>query len=382
LVLGSIAVVLSLTGSAVAGSLITGSDIKNGTITAKDIKSGTITGKDIKKGTITTSRLSESTRSALAGKEGPAGPMGATGAQGAQGLQGERGPSVLGSAGSKGDKGDKGDTGDQGPQGETGATGTKGDKGDPGEKGEKGDTGAQGPKGDNGEKGDKGDKGDNGEKGDKGDKGDPGPVFSSGNWGVINRNTIGSPQAVLRSGPFDAPVGDGSLNFNVGSPAEKATYGNEMDFVGDSVDALAAVGFHVYTTGENNARYTANMPSITFEIDPNMADRTTNYSSLVFTPTANSAANQWSGYIDATTSGLWGLTGGQFAGDTCSLNGSRCTFAQLKDFLDDEDGNPAQILTVAVTKGRDYEWSGAVDGLRINGTVFDFEETGVFERAA
>ena len=35
-----------------------------------------------------------------------------------------------------------------------------------------------------------------------------------------------------------------------------------------------------------------------------------------------------------------------------------------------------------VTKGRDNSWQGAVDGLRINGTVFDFEETGVFERAA
>jgi hypothetical protein len=124
------------------------------------------------------------------------------------------------------------------------------------------------------------------------------------------------------------------------------------------------------------------MPSITFEIDPNLASKpSTNYSSLVFTPTANSAANQWSGYIDATTSGLWGLTGGAFAGDTCSLNGSRCTFAELKAFLND-GGEPARIGTVAISKGRDYEWQGAVDGLRINGTVFDFEETGVFERAA
>ena len=45
------------------------------------------------------------------------------------------------------------------------------------------------------------------------------------------------------------------------------------------------------------------------------------------------------------------------------------------------DGN-ATIMTAAVAKGRDAEWQGAVDGLRINDTVFDFEETGVFERAA
>ena len=30
-----------------------------------------------------------------------------------------------------------------------------------------------------------------------------------------------------------------------------------------------------------------------------------------------------------------------------------------------------------VTKGRDFAWQGAIDGLNINGTVYDFEETGV-----
>jgi hypothetical protein len=31
----------------------------------------------------------------------------------------------------------------------------------------------------------------------------------------------------------------------------------------------------------------------------------------------------------------------------------------------------------AIKFGRDYAWSGAVDGLRINGAVFDFEPFGV-----
>jgi hypothetical protein len=30
-----------------------------------------------------------------------------------------------------------------------------------------------------------------------------------------------------------------------------------------------------------------------------------------------------------------------------------------------------------VTKGRDFAWQGAIDGLRINNEIFDFEETGV-----
>lgn len=35
-----------------------------------------------------------------------------------------------------------------------------------------------------------------------------------------------------------------------------------------------------------------------------------------------------------------------------------------------------------MAKGRDYAWQGAVDGLRINGSVFDFEPFGVEEAAA
>lgn len=145
---------------------------------------------------------------------------------------------------------------------------------------------------------------------------------------------------------------------------------------------IQQVGFRVYTTGENTAKGGAspNMPGITFEVDPNLtATPASNYSSLVWVP-ENSASNQWSPYIDATTSGLWGGTGAAFTGTPCSLNGSRCTFAELQDHLDD-GGDPATILTVAIGKGRDFAWSGSVDGLRINDTVFDFEERGVFTTA-
>jgi hypothetical protein len=236
-----------------------------------------------------------------------------------------------------------------------GAPGTPGPKGDAGTVGAKGDTGA---------------------KGDKGEHGDAASTRSAGNWGVINRNTIHSPAVELRSGPFDAPVGEGSLNLAVADGSEKAAYGNEVDFAGDPLE-LDEVGFHVYTTGENNAAPSDNMPSITFEIDPNLAagKPQNNYTSLVFMP-AKTASNAWSGYIDATATGLWGLTGGAFNGTPCSINGSRCTFDAMMDYLND-GGEAATILTVAIGKGRDYEFHGAVDGLRINDDVYDFEEHGV-----
>jgi hypothetical protein len=222
-----------------------------------------------------------------------------------------------------------------------------------------------------------------GDGGPKGDKGDAGPKRSSGNWGVINRNTIHSPTVELRSGPFDAPEGDGSLNIAVADGTEKAAYGNEIDFAGKPLH-LDEVGFHVYTTGENNDAPADNMPSIAFEIDPNLSTTPAGYSSLVFTP-AKTASNAWSGYIDATSSGLWGLTGGAFNNpptkQNCGLNGPRCTFAEVMDFLDD-GGDVATIISAGISKGRDFEFHGAVDGLRIDDKVFDFEETGVLERDA
>jgi hypothetical protein len=240
----------------------------------------------------------------------------------------------------------------------------------PGTTGATGATGATGPQGDRGPSV-------LGSAGDKGDKGDTGPVLSAGNWGVINRNTEGSPVAFLRSGPSTPPLGKGSLNLTVKDGTEKIAFGNEIDTFASGLFAnVTRVGFHVYTTGENNAKGVGNMPSITFEVDPNVNGKPSNYSSLVFMP-ANTTANQWSGYIDATRTGLWGGTGNAFAGTKCDINGTRCTFDELQAYLNDGDGNPASILSVAVVKGKDNFWSGAVDGLRINDTMIDFEETGV-----
>ena len=49
-----------------------------------------------------------------------------------------------------------------------------------------------------------------------------------------------------------------------------------------------------------------------------------------------------------------------------------CTFAQVKAALP-----KATIFTLQVTKGTDFAWQGAVDALRVNDRVADFEETGV-----
>jgi hypothetical protein len=196
---------------------------------------------------------------------------------------------------------------------------------------------------------------------------------SAGNWGVNNRNTVGSPVTDLRSGPLQPPVGEGSLNLSVAT-GEKVTYGNEQDFALTPF-AVTAVGFYVFNLTENIDNGPNNMPQIAFEIDPNLetfpAD---NFSTLVFLPPVSLPG--WSDYIDGTTSGLWGLSGSEFDGVPCGLNSSLCSWTDLQAFLND-GGEAPTLLSVALTKGSDLEWHGAVDGLRINDTVYDFEEHGV-----
>lgn len=211
-------------------------------------------------------------------------------------------------------------------------------------------------------------------------------------WGVITRNTIGSPVADLRNGPFGSfgvtgpsaspPYGRGSLGIEVADastsltpPSEKVDFGNEVDFFGDPVQGLRRVGFHVFQTGENVAYGgPENMPNIRFEIDPNLtALPADNYSTLVWVPDAAPVTNRWSGFLDATSTGYWFLTGNEVP--ACN-QAARCSLEEVQDALDD-GGAGATVLTAAVGKGRDHMWIGAVDGLRINQNVYDFEVDGV-----
>ncbi|MET7455975.1 hypothetical protein ABZT03_29655 [Streptomyces sp. NPDC005574] len=213
---------------------------------------------------------------------------------------------------------------------------------------------------------------------------------------MITRSTIGSPVADLRNGPFGSfgvtdssarpPYGRGSLGIEVAdastslSPSsEKVDFGNEVDFFGRPVQGLRQVGFHVFQTGEN-VTYggTENMPNIRFEIDPNLNSAPIdNYSTMVWVPAASPVTDRWSPFLDATSTGYWYLTGNE----TACTQAARCTFEQLKTSLDD-GGAEATIYTAAVGKGRDHMWIGAVDGLRINENVYDFEVGGVRTRRA
>ncbi|MFG2940174.1 hypothetical protein [Streptomyces sp. NPDC048282] len=224
-------------------------------------------------------------------------------------------------------------------------------------------------------------------------------------WGVITRNTIGSPVAALRSGPFISPsvavppeaarppYGRGSLGIEVADQSTSLTpqseavhFGNEVDFFGAPVLGLHEVGFHVFQTGENvSYGGAANLPNIKFEINPNLTSPATTYASMVWNPPPlpTTDLNQWSPYLDATTTGTWFLTGAAGAtgtGTGCNLT-TQCTFQELMQRLDNGGPEPV-VYTAGVAKGRDHMWIGAVDGLRINHVVYDFEPGGVRIRRA
>jgi hypothetical protein len=253
-------------------------------------------------------------------------------------------------------------------------------------KGEPGPRGPAGPQGPAGPAGPQGPAGPAGPQGPAGTAEYVGPQ-----WGVIARNTIGSAVADLRSGPFagteEPPYGIGSLGIAVGdnalaggTPQEKAAFGNEVDFQGDPVADITDVGFHVFQTGENAAVDPRNLPTITFEIDPNLGSNPTGYTSLVYLPDPV-PSNLWSTYIDATAAGdHWFMTGAAGTASGCNQT-TYCDWDGVQEALND-GGEGATVLTFGVTKGRDWKWVGAVDGLRLNDTIYDFEPFGVSEVAA
>lgn len=220
------------------------------------------------------------------------------------------------------------------------------------------------------------------------DKGELNP-----HWGIIHRNVIGSPSITLTNGPFvfgatgslsAPPFGVGALAFLVGPPtstpsgaAEKANFGNEVDYHGNLLQAITEVGFHIFTTGENASKDTNNLPNIDFEAFFRVGSTLT-YTSVVWVPPSNAVTvNEWSRFINATNEGTWYLSGDSTINTGCSQS-TPCKFSQLLYNANTVDST-AYISSVAVSKGRDYEWQGAIDGLRINNKTINFEFDGVYE---
>src|SRR4051794_12419126 len=244
-------------------------------------------------------------------------------------------------------------------------------------KGARGPQGAQGPQG---------------PQGPAGPKGEPGDAakYDGPNWSIIDRSTIGNGDAYLRSGPsyvdpsvgtVQPPLGVGSLGLRTGSGQDKADFGDQVDFAGHMVSDLQTLKYSIFTTGENNAVSPGNLPNLTFEIDPNNPAITgsngneVHYTSMVYVPAGQAPGWKEHDASEDTTNGGssgWYFTNGATAAATGCTQATYCTLADAKKNIPD-----AKILTVAISKGRDNPFSGAVDALVINTATYDFEPFGV-----
>ncbi|HET8718240.1 MAG TPA: hypothetical protein VFM50_10875 [Nocardioidaceae bacterium] len=197
------------------------------------------------------------------------------------------------------------------------------------------------------------------------------------NWQIIDRNVIGNGDSYLRTGPnsanfgvtVDVPFGVGSLGMRTGSGEDKATFGNQVDFAGDALADIEHASYWVYTTGENKAKGPGNLPNLQFEVSP---DGQGGFSTLVYVPEA-AEANTWT-ELDASEAKRWYLTGAEGEATGCNQV-TYCTLDEVQAELPD-----ATIYTVQFSKGRDHAFSGAVDGLALNDTTYDFEPYGVVTR--
>ena len=209
-----------------------------------------------------------------------------------------------------------------------------------------------------------------------GPKGDPGDSsYTAVNWSLVDRNVIGSADAYLRAGPtigqVKPPEGDGSLGLHTGDNNSKVAFGNQVRWVGDELSGLDQVSYYVFTTGENIKAAPAgnvNLPNLQLEVNPHLPGRT--FSTLVYLPVQ--AAPGWNKQ-DASNEARWYFTG-DTGTDTGCNQVTYCTLAQAQAAAPD-----ATIFTVQFNKGRDWAFTGAVDALRINDSIFDFEPTGVAE---
>jgi hypothetical protein len=338
--------VIAVTAAASAGAttLITGAQVRDGSLTGADVRNLSLGVEDL----TSAARDSLRGRRGLRGRKGAPGPRGATGATGRRGATGQ--PGAIGATG---------------PRGATGAHGPRGE------------TGAQGP------------------------KGDPGGPASLPRlpWGVVGRNTIGSPAASFRVGPWGRtsgyaatvppPLGDGSLGVHVegvngsGSSAEKLSFGDETTFADLPIRSIATLSYWVYAAEDVFTNHS--LPTLSIEANPDANGAS--YTTLVYLPDGSTAPSapsprtlsSWQKYDTLAAGNRWHSTTDLDPTTTLCQVSNPCQFFDLVA----QTGSSARIsFSLAITKGRDNEFTGAVDAVTVNSTTYDFEPEGVLARGA
>ncbi|MDH2430507.1 hypothetical protein [Sphaerisporangium sp. TRM90804] len=171
------------------------------------------------------------------------------------------------------------------------------------------------------------------------------------------------------------PYGIGSLGL-IADSTDKITFGNETDFAELSISDITTLSYWAYA-GAGSAE-AVTVPSLTIEVDPNVG--ASDYSTLVYLPDTSTSpsapatrlANTWQQYDADAAGSQWYATGATGVLINCTI-ASPCTFDELKTRLPDA----VITLSLAFTVGPDAPFIGAIDGLQVNNTIYDFEPLGV-----
>jgi hypothetical protein len=220
----------------------------------------------------------------------------------------------------------------------------------------------------------------------------PPVAFPATTWGVILRNTTGEPTAALRTGPYSRsgpnslaatippPYGVGSLGMLVGSFAEKIDFGNETIFGGVPLRDIDVLKYWIYV-GEDTPSVTG-LPGISIESNPRafgVGFTSLNYVPALSTPPSRPTtvlSNTWQQYDASGAGSGWFPTSGAIQAATGCNQITPCSFDVLKAKLPDA----IISFSLGISVGRNAIFAGAVDGLQVNRTVYDFEPFGVRRR--
>jgi hypothetical protein len=216
----------------------------------------------------------------------------------------------------------------------------------------------------------------------------PGTVSSS-KWGTILRNTTGQPTAALRGGPYGRsgpsslaatippPYGVGSLAILVGTTTQKIDFGNETIFAGLPLRTIDVLKYWIFVG--QDVPNVSGLPIISIEANPRAAG--VGYTSLNYGPPLSMPpsrpstvfSNTWQQYDASGAGSGWYATNGTIQALTGCTQVTPCSFATLKSKLP----NAVVSLSIGISVGPSSTFVGAVDGLQINNTVYDFESFGV-----
>ncbi|MFC4590819.1 hypothetical protein [Sphaerisporangium corydalis] len=170
------------------------------------------------------------------------------------------------------------------------------------------------------------------------------------------------------------PYGVGSLGLIVGGSPDKIAFGDETDFAELRVSDLTTLKYWAYAGTDSPADVT--VPGLSIEVDPNVG--TEAQATLVYLPDTSTSPsapatrlpNTWQQYDAGAAGGQWYATGATGTLVNCTL-ATPCSFGDLKARL------PDAVITLSLGFTEDSAFIGALDGLQVNNTLYDFEPGGV-----